>query len=465
MTTGPRLSIIPGWIITDPRLKGKDLQVLCMLGRNANTRHGWCRRSQVQLAKALDCSRSTVQAAINRLVEIGAVERREVVEKSGRDSAHWYRVVYDSVADSSAFDAWDAEDEKEFDPNGEVENGGTPAGIPAPPADPESAPPAGSGPAPINASSLTPPDKRDQREARERGPSVSDGHGAVNAAMIKRVQKFCTGDGYREGEWPKWASSTIGYIAQQFAKLTPEQQDAACEGRDVFLAKCERERVTKPMPVGNFFRDLVWEMLTEADRSALAAKHAGNGNQSVVVNGRLAAPIFGPLWSVARMVPLLNGPVEVETSDRDKVRSSYAMLAKSSPTRAANYAQRKGVSVGMDGELLFPGDFEQREWERVVLAEGYPEVNRLHESARNREKAVVDAVFDAAKDLMEPVRVGSPLWDAWRELHERQRWPFVPDPGNFPVVYFPKGGPDGLRDFEIAARAALSTERGYDDAE
>jgi hypothetical protein len=462
MTTGPRLSIIPAWIITDPRLKGKDLQVLCMLGRNANTRHGWCRRSQVQLSKALDCSRSTVQAAINRLVEIGALERREVIEKSGRDSAHWYRVVYDSVVDSSAFDAWDAEDEQEFDPNQELENRGTPAGISAPPADPESAPPAGSGPAPINASSLTPPDKRNQREARERGSS--EVHGTINAALIKRVQSFCTGHGYREGEWPKWMGSTIGHIAQQFAKLTGEQQDAACAGRDVFLAKCERDRTSKPMPVANYFRDLVWEMLTDADRSAFASKHAGQGGPQQAVNGRIAAPIFGPVWSIARMMPLLNGPADVEPADREKVRSSYETLASYSPSRAAAYAQRKGLWLDADGTLVFPDDFDQVEYGNAVLAEGYPEVNRLHEAAKNRERAAVSARYEALKDLVEPVKVGSQTWSAWREKHERENWPWVPDTGTFPVVYFPKGGPEGLSEFERAARSMLDA-RANDDAE
>lgn len=461
MTTGPRLSIIPGWIITDPRLKGKDLQVLCMLGRNANTRHGWCRRSQVQLAKALDCSRSTVQAAINRLVEIGAVERREVVSSNGRDSAHWYRVVYDIEVESSAFDAWDEQDQQEFDPNSDDFEATTPAGIPAPPADPGQAPPAGSGPAPINASSLTPPDKRDQREARERVPSSSEGQGVVNAALVKRVQKFCTGDGYREGEWPKWSGSTIGYIAQQFAKLTPEQQDAACEARDVFLLKCERDRVSKPMPVANFFRDLVWEMLTDADRSAFAAKHVSHGGQQVV-NGRIAAPTFGPVWSVARMIPLLNGPVEVEAADREKVRSSYQALEKY-PGRAEAYAQRKGLWLDADGKLAFPDDFERVEHAKTVLAEGYPEVNRLHDAAKSRERAPVSARYEALKDLVEPVKVGSDVWLAWRDYHEMQNWPWVPDPGSFPVVFFPKGGPQRIGEFESAARSILNA-RGNDDA-
>lgn len=36
----PRFSIIPGWIVTDPRLKGRDLQVLCLLGRHIDKAAG-----------------------------------------------------------------------------------------------------------------------------------------------------------------------------------------------------------------------------------------------------------------------------------------------------------------------------------------------------------------------------------------------------------------------------------------
>lgn len=463
MSNDARFSIIPGWIVTDRRLKGRDLQVLCLLGRHAD-KQGWCWRSQVKMAVQLDCARSTVQASIDRLVDIGVVEKHIRDTADGRDTAHLYRVIYDRAPPSGYdFDAYLADENEENAPIDGASAAHPPADISAPPADPASAPPAGSGSAPIKDPSLTPPEKRYQREARERGHSVSENAGEVNAAIIKRVQKFCTGTGYRQGEWPQWSSSTIGYIAQKFAKLTPEQQDAACEGRDVFLAKCKRDRVVKPMPVANYFRDMVWEMLTDADRSAYAGETAGHV-AATVVNGRMMAPTFGPLWAVARFMPLLNGPVLVETSDRDVVRSTYETAAKASYTSGVKYAHRKGLSVGADGSLIFPDDFERREYERTVLVSGYPEVNRLHDAARDREQVTVDAVFDAAKDLAEPVKVGSDLWIEWREWHERENMPFVPDPGRFPVVYFPKGGPAGLREFETAARAAMRGKQGDDDA-
>lgn len=169
-----RLSIIPGWVVADRRLKGRDLQVLCVLGQHTNRKHGWCRRSQVKMAEEMGCARSTVQASIDRLVSIGAVERREVISDSGRDSAHWYRVIYDVVTPEAAFREWggdaDLSDEEfgpisdDFDAAPPADRSAPPAGISAPPAAPESAPPAGPGSAPINVSTLTPPAEPSERE-------------------------------------------------------------------------------------------------------------------------------------------------------------------------------------------------------------------------------------------------------------------------------------------------------------
>ena len=81
MTAGPRFSVIPAGAILDPALKGQDLRVLCLLGRHTND-NGWCRRSQVKMAKQLDCSRSTVQTALRRLEDAGWVERSPIDGKS-----------------------------------------------------------------------------------------------------------------------------------------------------------------------------------------------------------------------------------------------------------------------------------------------------------------------------------------------------------------------------------------------
>jgi DNA-binding Lrp family transcriptional regulator len=95
-----RFSIIPAGAVLDPKLEARDLQVLCLFGRHID-RKGWCRRSQVQMAKEIGCARSTVQASIDRLIEAGWLQRRaanDLHTPGVRDSAHEYRVVLD-VAD------------------------------------------------------------------------------------------------------------------------------------------------------------------------------------------------------------------------------------------------------------------------------------------------------------------------------------------------------------------------------
>lgn len=121
----PRFSIIPADAVLDKRLEPRDLQVLCVFGKHTDKR-GWCRRSQVVMAREIGCARSTVQASIERLVIAGWLEKRPITEvhtKGVRGSAHEYRVVLDIP-----------------DPTQDVV--ATPADRSAPPAAPASAPPA-----------------------------------------------------------------------------------------------------------------------------------------------------------------------------------------------------------------------------------------------------------------------------------------------------------------------------------
>ncbi len=90
----PRLSIIPYAAVTDARLEGRDLQVLALLGGHTDD-NGWCRRSQVKMAKQLECARSTIQLSLSRLVAAGWVEQHVAPRDSGADAAHIYRVILD----------------------------------------------------------------------------------------------------------------------------------------------------------------------------------------------------------------------------------------------------------------------------------------------------------------------------------------------------------------------------------
>ena len=67
---GPRLSITPAGAIFDRSLEPRDLQVLNLLGCYTD-KNGWCRRSQVKMAKQIYCGRSSIQRSLDRLVDAG----------------------------------------------------------------------------------------------------------------------------------------------------------------------------------------------------------------------------------------------------------------------------------------------------------------------------------------------------------------------------------------------------------
>jgi hypothetical protein len=98
---GPRLSIIPAWAVTDPRIDSNALRVLALLGRHLDD-DGWCRRSQTKMAAELACSRSSVQRGIEVLCGVGCVEVRlgarpgcEADPEKQPFAAHYYRVILD----------------------------------------------------------------------------------------------------------------------------------------------------------------------------------------------------------------------------------------------------------------------------------------------------------------------------------------------------------------------------------
>lgn len=139
--TDPRLSIIPAGAVLDNKLEPRDLQVLCLFGRHID-RKGWCRRSQVQMAKEIGCARSTVQASIDRLIDAGWLQKRAENDphtKGIRASAFEYRVVLD-VPDQPQ-DVVGAPADRSAPPADETETGAVEAPEtgrrhpPAPPAD------------------------------------------------------------------------------------------------------------------------------------------------------------------------------------------------------------------------------------------------------------------------------------------------------------------------------------------
>lgn len=353
--SGPRLSIIPARAATDPALKPRDLQVLCVLGRHTDDL-GWCRKSQVKMADEMGCARSTVYDAVERLVAAGYLERYVQEEENGRDSPHVYRVILDPKhPDPSRVKL------VENDPVSPPEEGTPPADISAPPAGPEPAPPAGPGPAPKNDPFRTTDSERGEKaHARDEEPKTVE-------LWLKRVHP----------SWPSYISDSVPKSLAAASALTPDERETAAARMDDYVTSAKVGGRTVICTFGVYLAEKRWEKLPPPAPKPEPPKDY--------------APPFGPVWGGFVVATLLDG------SQLDHVSQLFNMAR-----------MRKGHRFG-------------ERWQ-------------------------------AMKPLMEPVPVGSPVFDEWRAEFERRGWPWLPDPGVQRVVYFPAGGPDQLSQFQQALR-------------
>ncbi|WP_244480815.1 helix-turn-helix domain-containing protein [Mesorhizobium sp. Root157] len=354
--SGPRLSIIPARAATDPALKPRDLQVLCVLGRHTDDL-GWCRKSQVKMSEEMGCARSTVFEAVERLVKAGYLERYVQEEQSGRDSPHVYRVILDPKhADpGSVLDA----DSDALDPCRQV---GTPAGISAPPAGPEPAPPAGPEPAPKND-----PFRTTDSERGEKARTRDEDQKAVER-WVKRTHPA----------WPSYVSDSVPKAVASAMALTPDERETAAERMADYLASAKVGGRTVICTFAVYLAEKRWEKLPPP----VARPQAPDDY----------APPFGPVWGAFVVERLLGG------AHTDHVDQLYRLAR---------------------------------------LGRGY----------RFGER------FQTLKPLMEAVPVGSAVFEGWRVEFERRAWPWIPDPGDQRVVYFPAGGPEALDAFEAAVQS------------
>ncbi len=410
MSVDARFSIIPGWIVTDPRLKGRDLQVLCLLGRHTD-KHGWCRRSQVKMADQLGCARSTVQSSLDRLGEIGVVEKHVEDSADGRDSAHSYRVIYDAPPPSGyAFDAWDGAEIEDVIPNSVPQNDtppcryiGTPAGPEsAPPAGPESAPPAGPESAPINDPYLTTQEKRSEREAREENRQIDrDRNKKLDARFWNLAKK-----------WPGLTGMPKEQAKVAWYALTDDERDLAERRFDAWLELLKAQRKSHtPAPRTYFSEKLFNDVPDPSEKLPVPAP----------------APPFGKAWSARRLI-LLGQPC--------------GALPKLSAFNQARYDAADGRGRN---EILA----EHRS------ANGWPSVRLMHERAlEGRSVAVSPADVEAGREFTQ-VRIGSEVWEAFRSVHQERGYPWLPETGRQEWVYFPRL--DGTGDLINSVRSAIDS--------
>ena len=255
--------------------------------------------------------------------------------------------------------------------------------------------------------------------------------------------------------WPNLLKSSSDWALRQFIALSPDDRRLAEERRDAYLAACPKiargDRKGQPdaVPLGIYLRDRKFiDLAAVAPRTVQA--HAGPDSVDV-------AP-FGPVWGALRMLPLLDGPADIEIAEdlRDAVRKVFEVHRRRGEHAGRDYLARKGIQLGSRDELIFPADFDAVERRRRQMDHGFPKVMALHKQAESRKAGVACAEAAGLSPLMEAVPVGSATYERWARWHAENFLPFVPDPGAQPVVWFPKGGPEAIEEFERAARSIMS---------
>lgn len=240
------------------------------------------------------------------------------------------------------------------------------------------------------------PVKEPEREARE---DVSNGPKKIEEAFWRMVRV-----------WPGQKGMPTARALKLFSALSPQDRAEAERMFPHWLALLKAQKKDHVAAPSTYFEQRLWTDVPEPVEAKPAA---------------MTAPPFGPVWGGVRMRELLKQAV-------------------AAPPPSAWMAT-----------LLAQDDAAGRQARLTRQAKhGWPAVNRMHEFAESRKGITVTPDLEALAALMEPVPVRGDLWQLWLSEHEKRGWPWLPDPGQMPVVYFPAGGPAGLEAFQEAVSAA-----------
>ncbi|CTQ52947.1 hypothetical protein LP7551_01467 [Roseibium album] len=402
-----RFSIVPAKAATDPELKLRDLQLLCILGRHTDTA-GWCRRSQVKMAAEMGCCRATVYNSIKRLVQRGYVARVPAETASGRDSAHYYRVILDPKFEDQSAEKIDETAEGDTD-EPLCQHSDTLVNTPAGPATSELAGPATSGLAPSITTPLNDPTSTERESAREEDEKETEPK-VSRDAWKRRLRKL-------HARWPTFASDSADTAEIAWFALSVSEREQADTLLETFVAHVTGLGRTKHCAFAVYLREKRWQRLPSP-----AAK--------VVSSNEMAKP-FGKLWGAMRFSFLICAPTG----------------RLPTPTR---YQQ----------QILDQGGPPARAEELSRLARyGWPKVNDMQENAMRKGRSCpADPALQPLTKLFHRVRKGSDCWNAWRALHDEKGWPWFEVNHEAPEwIYLPK--PPDDQDFHNeleAVKAALS---------
>ncbi|KQS90312.1 helix-turn-helix domain-containing protein [Rhizobium sp. Leaf386] len=217
----------------------------------------------------------------------------------------------------------------------------------------------------------------------------------------KRLQRFLSGAGYKQGEWPDWANGAgLDWIMRHFAALPEADRKAAEDCRDAFLLKSGGRNV---MGAGNYFKGRVWEILSDVDRKATIAKTASDKPENW-------AKAYGPAHASVLFRILRAGPDH--------------------PHLAPN------------GGL----------WLSSHIRSAWPRLAAFWQNTDLRGGVVAPPQDIDGSIPMEFATIDSDLMALWKAAVRVRNLPDLRIPDGMAGHYFPKGGPDGPYGFDNSVR-------------
>lgn len=383
--------------------------ILLCLADYADPDKAACWPSQAQLAADAEVSERTAREWLRRLEEWGLISRERRTRTNGARASDMIVLRLDMRVVDGAERCRDC---KASDEEGED-------GLPAefagrtnrqPETDPtgnEAQPTGNQCRANKEEPSIEPPIGTSQpgAQARERGDEDPKKIDADGWALLK--------------DWPGFAGMPKEPALRVWRSLSAEDRAEAARLFPHWLALLKAQRKSHVPAPSTYFGQRLWTEVPEPKADPEKPVYA---------------PAFGPVWGAIRMADLVTGP--------------------KAATPLKPWEERAIAEGALDRERT------EREKRRRM---GWPKVNAMDAAAETRGVGVTAPKPDevALGALMEPVPVGSPLLAEWRAEFERQGWPWLPDPGRMPVIYFPAGGPATLGEFEAAIAAA---KEGQPDA-
>lgn len=393
-----RYAAIPNHVFEDMRLS---MEARWLLGYLLSKPDNWT-VVQKDIANKGGCGRDKARKMIAELVDAGYAEK-EQARDAGRFGG-MSLVIYDEPLNNLPVLQSDAESVA-FVPQTEM---------------PSTAKPSTETPSTVNQSLVSTDNlentenRIEKKRARENSEEcetqdfVAPEDDLKTAAFEKRVIRFLNGVGYDTGIWPKWDhKTTLNWIKDRFAGLTPSERTEAERWRDAYLQDAI-DRKVKPHPAGVFFRDRLWNALNPEILLRYEAVRAQEVRSDATKPDGWAAG-YGPVGMARMFALLLDGPADAE-------------LAKNQ---------------------FLP---------RVMLAKAWPALTRFREIQQQRNGTIFPQIWHSVAEFMEPLPQGTAMLMVWKNEFKQRAWPWPAEFDRMQVVYCPRGGPDALEELQALLR-------------